>query len=378
MITVGGSGLVRRREAGAAFARETLPNCKNAKQMQAAGPNVRHTQTGGGARGRCLPRLLPERWGRVEREAMKKIGLMMMAAGLAAMVAPDASAKEMLVCGFGSNSVARYDMNGNFLGNLDSAGNLSGPLAARMGPDGKIYVVSEGNNRIVRYSASSGAFIDTFVSDAGMNSPTGVTWDKNGDMYVSSFAGSKVRKYSGATGAFLSDFVTAGSGGLSGADNGMMFGPDGNLYVPSYNNNRVIKYNGTTGAAMGNFIASVNRPRQFEWFNGVFYVASEGANAIRRFNGTTGVSLGAWMGTGAGGLNTPIGMAFGYDGFLYVGSGGTNQILKYDAVTGAFVGVFATGNAGTFQLPAFITIIPGPGGIAVMGLAGVFAVRRRR
>ncbi len=292
------------------------------------------------------------------------------------LLASMAAAKEMLVCGFGNNAVYRYDMSGNLLGTLDAAGNLSGPLCAKMGPDGKIYVTSEGNNRIVRFSASSGALVDTFISDAGLDSPTGLAWDKSGNLYVSSFNGNKVRKYNGATGAYLSDFVTAGSGLLSGADNGMTFGPDGNLYVPSYNNNRIIKYNGTTGALIGNFIPSIGRPRVFEWVGASVYVTSETQNAVKKYNGTNGVAQGNLVAPGAGGLRTPIGMVFDGDGFIYVTSA-TNQVLKYDAATGAFVGVFVdTLPTGLFQ-PAFLTIIPGPGGWVLMAL-GMGAMRRRR
>lgn len=191
-----------------------------------------------------------------------------LAAALAGVgIIATAQAAEMLVCGFSSNKVYRYNMSGGLIGTLDAAGNLSGPLCARMGPDGKIYVASEGNNRIVRFSASTGAYLDDFINDAGLDSPTGITWDGAGNAYVASFNGSKVRKYN-SSGGFVSDFVTAGSGGLSGADNGISFGPDGNLYVPSYNNNRVLKYNGTTGALISTFIGSIGRPRTFEWFTG--------------------------------------------------------------------------------------------------------------
>ncbi len=83
------------------------------------------------------------------------------------------------------------------------------------------------------------------------------------------------------------------------------------------------------------------------------------------------------MPTGAGGLNTPIGMAFGGDGFLYATSGGTNQVLKYDATTGAFVGVFANSLPGGLTSPAFITIIPTPGTAVILAI-GFLGTRRRR
>lgn len=282
---------------------------------------------------------------------------------------------EMLVCGFSSNKVYRYNMSGGLIGTLDTAGNLSGPLCARMGPDGKIYVASEGNNRIVRFSASTGAYIDDFINDAALDSPTGITWDKSGNAYVASFNGSKVRKYN-SSGGFVSDFVTAGSGGLSGADNGIAFGPDGNLYVPSYNNNRVLKYNGTTGALISTFIGSIGRPRTFEWFNGSFYITTETGNAVQKRNALNGVNQGNFVAAGSGGLQTPIGMAFGGDGFLYVTSS-NHKILKYNASTGAFVGVFADNTTSDLNLPAFITIIPTPGSAMVL-LASSLAIARRR
>lgn len=287
-----------------------------------------------------------------------------------------AEAAEMLVCGFSSNKVYRYNMSGGLIGTLDVAGNLSGPLCARMGPDGKVYVVSEGNNRIVRFSASTGAYVDDFINDAGLDSPTGITWDSAGNAYVASFNGSKVRKYN-SSGGFVSDFVTAGSGGLSGADNGISFGPDGNLYVPSYNNNRVLKYNGTTGALISTFIGSIGRPRTFEWFNGSFYITTETGNAVQKRNALNGVNQGNFVAAGSGGLQTPIGMAFGGDGFLYVTSS-NHKILKYNATTGAFVGVFADNTTSDLNLPAFITIIPTPGVGCVLLVSSLAMARRRR
>ncbi len=298
---------------------------------------------------------------------------------ISASLCADASAEELLVSNFFSNSVNRFSMpGGSSLGAL--GGPVAGPLCARLGPDGDLYVASEGNNSILRYDGATLAYESTFVpaGSGGLNSPTGIAWGSDGNMYVSSYNGSSVLRYDGLSGAFLGVFVTPGAGGLSGADNGMTFGPDGNLYVPSYNNNRVLKYDGQTGAFLSTFIASIGRPRVLEFRGDSLFVTSETSHAVRRYNAATGAFLGNFVAPGSGGLSTPVGMVFGGDGLLYVGSSGNNRVLRFDASTGAYVDQFLAAPGHPISGPTFLTIVPAPGVLVVLGAAGLIAVRRRR
>lgn len=286
---------------------------------------------------------------------------------------------ELLVSGFSSDSVARFDLGTSaYLSSLDSAAGIDGPLCCRVGPDGLLYVASEGTDSIVRYNATSGAFVDTFVSggSGGLDGPTGVTWDHDGNLLVPSFNTDSVLKYNGATGAFMSVLVSAGLGSLNGPDNGSIVGPDGNLYVPSYYTNRILRYS-PTGAFLGNFVTGISRPRVLEFRGSSLFVTSETANAVREYNATTGAFIRNFVATSSGGLSVPIGMVFGPDGYLYVASSGNGKILRYNGTTGAFVDTYLASGAGGIQLPAFLTVIPSPGGGVVLAL-GLGAVARRQ
>ena len=107
------------------------------------------------------------------------------------------------------------------------------------------------------------------------------------------------------------------------------------------------------------FISPIGRPRVLEFRDGFLYLTSETLHAVRKYDAGTGALIGNFIDTASGGLNVPIGLAFGPDGFCYVSSAGTNSILKYHATTGAFVSTFA-GPAEGVNLPAFITIVPSP------------------
>src|SRR5947209_1759905 len=70
------------------------------------------------------------------------------------------------------------------------------------------------------------------------------------DLYVGSHANNSVLRYSATTGDFIDAFVPAGSGGLEHPF-ALVFGPDGNLYVISSGGpNKVMRYDGTTGAPL--------------------------------------------------------------------------------------------------------------------------------
>jgi DNA-binding beta-propeller fold protein YncE len=63
-------------------------------------------------------------------------------------------------------------------------------------------------------------------------------------------------------------------------------------------------------------------------------VSSFDTNEIRRYDGTTEASLGNFVTVGSGGLDGPMGLAFGPDGHLYVSSSLTGAVLRYSGITG--------------------------------------------
>src|SRR5262245_2943021 len=173
--------------------------------------------------------------------------------------------EQLLVSSFFSDQVTRHSLpDCALIGTLQTGVGLDGALCARVGPDGLLYVASEGTDTIQRYNVESGAFIDTFVTagSGGLDGPTGTTWNALGQLIVASLNNCMVPQYDGVTGASLGTLVTSGTNGLNGPDNGTIIGPDGDLYVPSYFQNRVLRFDGETGAPVGGaFIASIGRPR---------------------------------------------------------------------------------------------------------------------
>jgi DNA-binding beta-propeller fold protein YncE len=286
--------------------------------------------------------------------------------------------QQMLVTSFSSNSVSRFDLTtGAFLGTLDLSANLSGPLCTRLGPDGRLYVASEGTGTIERFDASTGAHLGTFIApgSGGLTTPSGVTWGPDGHLYVSSFTGNSVLKYDGVTGAFMSTFIASGIGGINGADNGTHFGPDNNLYIPSYNNNRILRKS-ASGGFVTTFVSTISRPRVLEFRAGSAYVTAEGSDSVMKYDLATGASQGAFVAAGSGGLDAPTGMVFAPDGSLYVSSVTNDNVLRYDATTGAFVNTFIPAGAGGIDGPVFLTIIPAPGAVLVLAM-GVLGLNRR-
>src|SRR5205823_3419834 len=80
-------------------------------------------------------------------------------------------------------------------------------------------------NNVLRYNGTTGASMGTFASGGGLSAPTGLTFGPDGNLYVASQNTDSVLRYNGTTGAFLNTFVSTGSGGLTGANVGLVFTP---------------------------------------------------------------------------------------------------------------------------------------------------------
>src|SRR5262249_704904 len=143
-----------------------------------------------------------------------------------------------------TNAILRYDPSGEFINAFvpSGSGGLSSPVDLAFGPDGNLYVSSYGNNEVLSYNGSTGAFLGEVGSD--FSSPEGLTFGPDGSLYIVNQGTNEVLRYNSSG---LSSFVTVGSGGLN-LPFKAVFGPDGNLYVNSWGTGQILRYNGQTGA----------------------------------------------------------------------------------------------------------------------------------
>ena len=186
------------------------------------------------------------------------------------------------------------------------------------------------------------------------------------DLFVSSLGNNSVLEYNGTTGAFVRAFAPAASGGLDGP-NALVFGPNGNLFVGNgFATSSVLEYNGTTGAFITAFVPAgsgglfVPAGLLFET-GGNLLVASAGTDNVLEYNGTMGTFVGAFVPAGSGGLNNPLGLVFGPNGNLFVASGRSDAVLEYNGTTGAFVTAFVPAGSGGLNQPTFLTFGPSAG-----------------
>ncbi|HZV06325.1 MAG TPA: Calx-beta domain-containing protein, partial [Gemmataceae bacterium] len=273
----------------------------------------------------------------------------------------------------GGSAVYRYDPTGNPLpapGQSGAAfvppgsGGLSNARDIAFGPDGYLYVVSQGTNSVLRYDPVTGtpAGLSGVAGDAvfipsgsgGLDAPRGLLF-RGSYVYVTSVpsngdtgpGASSVLRFDAATGAPAgvsgnpgdAVFISSGSGGLTNPSS-IVFGPDGNAYVSSTasSSNAVLCYDGTTGAFLNTFVASgsggldgpvgmVFRP------DGYLYVVGWRSNSVQRYQASNGAFAGTVVPSGSGGANSPIDLLFEANGNLLVTSRGTNQVLRYGATS---------------------------------------------
>ena len=280
--------------------------------------------------------------------------------------AAGAGADDLLVSAYTSNSVAAYcGETGEFIETLpNDAGLLGGAQAIDIGPDGLLYVCSETENRVLRYTPTL-ELVDSFIWDdpntladetGGLLNPTGGLFGPDGHFYVSSFETDAILKYDGNTGVFLEVFVPPGRGGLNGPDAGMVFHPNGDLLVPSFWTNAIPRYD-STGAYLGDFVppgVGLAQPRVILIREDVgdVLVNSSLNDSVRRFALEGGTPLGTFAN-----LDRPSGLERDADGNIYVARIAANVVRKFGP-DGTRLGAFVTVGSGGIVAPTFLKFIP--------------------
>ena len=150
----------------------------------------------------------------------------------------------LLISAYSSNNVKIYNAcDGSFIRNLDSASTLNGPQAIAIDPQGDLVVVSEENDRLVRYHRDTLTYDRVISGDkpetpgpefAPVDAPTGLVITPEGRMLVGSFSGNTVTEINPEDGSAMGQLVTFDRSGIRGPDTGMVL--DGNqLLVPVFN-----------------------------------------------------------------------------------------------------------------------------------------------
>jgi subtilisin-like proprotein convertase family protein len=172
---------------------------------------------------------------------------------------------DLYVSSRSTNSVLRYDSDGNFVEvfvgddpatvDEDETGGLSGPEGLVFGDDGNLYVASSATHTILRYDGSTGDALGPFVpaQTGGLSWPHGLAFEA-GELYVTSAASDAVLRYD-SDGQFIDEFAPALSGGLDNPRD-LAFGDDGNLYVNSGGTNEILVYGDQPAAVFTVSLAS--------------------------------------------------------------------------------------------------------------------------
>jgi sugar lactone lactonase YvrE len=147
-----------------------------------------------------------------------------------------------------------------FASSFGSAGTASGqfnhPAGVAVDLNGNLWVVDQGNDRVVKFS-ESGQYLSSFGSPGTGNGqfgrPTSIAIDASGNLWVTDAANNRVEKFS-ASGAYLAQFGTygAGNGQLSNPE-GIAIDPKGNIWVADTYNGRLQQFN-----ANGQFLKVVS------------------------------------------------------------------------------------------------------------------------
>lgn len=224
-----------------------------------------------------------------------------------------------------------------------------GVAGVAVSASGDIYLSDAGSNLVRRYNSSFVHQADIVVTDA--NATSGLAFNGD-DLYISTF-GAGVFRYDGNA---VSSFVPAGSG----ASAQLAFDSEGNLYA-------------------GHGLGFSNFAHRFD------STGNEFLDGGAPFLEVTEAMVGSWGGSSTG--TSPSGITLDGDGNLVVAALGRSNPFEGDGERGGLFLFDRQGNlldtfassSRSYSGVAFVSAVPEPGSLALLGFAGLaVALRRRR
>lgn len=197
---------------------------------------------------------------------------------------------------------------------LFSNGAIGEAWGVDFAPNGNILTYGSHGNTVHEFDVNTGAYVGNFIApgSGGLNQTRGMVFGPANDCYVSGGNPTQILKYNATTRAFISPFAT----GISFGDlNDMVYGPDGNMFVldRGFSTRNIHKLNATTGASMGVFVANgvggLSEPSdQIFGPNGNMFISDGGTSRILQYSGVNGTFINIFA-TG-GGMNAPASLVF--------------------------------------------------------------------
>jgi hypothetical protein len=206
---------------------------------------------------------------------------------------------DLFVTSANTDAVLRYNgQTGSFIGAFVASGTngINRPTNLLV-HNGQLFVGAwqdTAPGEVHRYDLATGAFIDKFVAPGagGLDDPVGMAFGPDGNFYVAEFApvetggNNAILRYDGTTGAFIDEFVPEGSGGLI-RPAGIQFGPDGNLYVVNLDGDSVLRYHGASGAFLDVFVPAglggIDQPTRSLFTKNQMLLCSQNTDQVVRY-----------------------------------------------------------------------------------------------
>lgn len=192
-------------------------------------------------------------------------------------------------------AVTRHDaisgaLRSDFATAPGSGGSLFNYSGHAFGPDGHLYALDSWNSQVLRHDGVTGAYIDTFVAarSGGLGEPHSLAFSADGStLFISSDLNSGIFRFSAANGAFLGMFGGSRAGQIA-------VGPDGHLYATHPFEKAVRRYDAASGDLLGVFASTPGMTDPFGLAfgpEGNLYVTSGGDDRIYVFASGTGALL---------------------------------------------------------------------------------------
>jgi hypothetical protein len=216
---------------------------------------------------------------------------------------------------------------------------LSTPAGVSLDASGNVYVADVDLGKVFEFASAvaDGQLIRTIgtfgTGFSQLNQPVGVAVDtESGGVFVGDTHNNRVQIYSGA-GVWQESTGSAGAGdGQLSLPHGLAVVPNGDVYVTDYGNNRIEEFTkfGSFVRTFGNPGLSAPTAVALNSAHSMLYVADQNNSRIAVFtsNGSFVTSFGS-LGSGAGQMNGPDGVAVTKSGMVYVADTNNNRIERW-------------------------------------------------